>query len=690
MTNGHRGIFILFQTMRLPNFHFIIIYTYYSDLTNEVTALKEKLTECDTQKQADKDCLKTMQLMIDSLTDNKLVAANKIADLEKSNKNLHQQIVNCDEKLSKLSDLEIENEAQLKQIKRLTEENEEQEMDLKKLDERFAKVSELSKRQTQELLVLEQSVDRWKALEVSHQKLEEENKELHAKLAVGSNASDTDANVEEKIDVIKEKLYHENEQLKKEQAEQKIKLNKYKSKVIEFSQKFKEIKESKVVLQQTVHEYSMAVSKWQIQISHASKLLLKEVNELNAMKKDLEEQLKCKDSKFKCLEQTNDELNAKLRDITNSNASNASLVMEKYENLLCEYKLLEADIQTKSSDFAILTKEWETMVTKLKVENEKYHLDIAELQKVLESKSQSVAELEEKEQLTNGKNDELLAEMRELNEILKTRGNLISKQTAEIDQLKLKLAEQSTQIVQLEENLKEKMRQINQFETQSDVLSTSTISRADEIARMRDVEDSFEEKYNKLRSLAMKLKKKVADQQAIITKLESNSPPTPSTEANVSINIQNLKILQTENDKLLDKIDYMTIERKKYKSEIEELNRLKQKFEQEVKSLKIMNEDIKATADTNQRIKSALDEQIKVGEKQIDALKNDNRNVSQQLKNAENEIIKIKGLTPSLKWPGFVGFFFFRKNFFFFSSHFQIKLNKKRPKSELKCRRSPN
>lgn len=608
--------------------------------------MKEKLTECDTQKHADKDCLKTMQLMIDSLTDNKLVAANKIADLEKSNKNLSQQIANCDEKLSKLSDLEIENEAQSKQIKRLTEENEEQEMDLKKLDERFAKVSELSKQQTQELLVLEQSVDRWKALEVAHQKLEEQNKELLAKLA----KKEPDADVDVKIDVVKEQLHHENEQLKKERAEQKTKLNKYKSKVIEFSQKFKEIKVSNVVLRQTVYEYSTAVSKWQIQISHASKLLLKEVNELNVVKGDLEQQLESKDSKVKSLEQTVDELHAKLRDISNSNASDASDIKEKYTNLLQDYKSIETDIQTKSSEFNALTEEWEIMVAKLRDENEKHRTDIANLEKALETKTQSVAEHEENERLRNGKNDELLAEMRELNEILKTRGNLISKQTAEIDQLKLKLQKQNKQIVQLEESLKEKTRQINQFETQSDVLSTSTISKADEIARMRDVEDSFEDKYNKLRGLAVKLKKKVAEQQAIITKLESTSLPAPSTEANASISIANLKILQTENDKLQDKIDNMTIERKKYKSEIEELHRVKQKFDEELKSLKIVNEDIKAGADTNQKIKSALDEQIKAGEKQIEALKNDNRNVSQQLKNAENEIIKVKGWNPSAKW----------------------------------------
>lgn len=926
------------------------LYGYFDlkfpDLSNELTALKEKLTECDTQKQADKEGLKTMQFMIDTLTENKLSAANQIADLQKSNKTLLQQVGNCTEKLSKLEALEIENEAQKKQIKRLTEENEEQEMDLRKLDERLGKVSELSKRQKQELLLLEQSVDRWKAMENAYLKLEQENKELQAKLAEKASevaptpVEDDDS---EKIDIMKEQLQHENEQLKKENGEQKSKLKKYKLKVIEFSHKLEEVKESKKLLQQTVAEYSKSVSKWHIQISHASKLLVKEVNELNSAKSDLEERLAVSEFTVKDLQGTVDELKSRLENIQTAEAGEATVANEfkekyeksmneceslktelqartfeigvltnkldtlrgtnekqlneignlekiveikeskiedlgksfleqetrfgdvtakasefeaKYEVLLEDYKSMEADLQSKNAEINSICSEWSTLATTLKnesvndrseianlkqfvenkdlkienleksitelesrlvdetsrtttktniskdeyeallkdyksieavlkskivefeaitgeratfaaslqdeiemkrleVENLKKQLEMsnamvhslrenikemkfrleevstnsaadangfkekietlkneyksfeADLQsqnmelvalssekdtliaslkektekqlyeleeqnKALEANSRLMSELEEKEKSANSKNEELLAEMRELNEILKTRGNLISTQTAEADQLKSKLQEQSNQIAQLEENLKEKIKQINQFETQSEIMSTSTISRADEIARMRDVEDSFEEKYNKLRALAVKLKKKVAEQQVTITKLEQSQTVSPDTSNSTSINMQNLKSLQIDNDRLQDKIDNMTIERKKYKAEIEELNQMKRNFEEELKSLKIVNEDIKAAADTNHKIKSALDEQIKSGEKQIEALKNDNRNVVQQLKNAENELVKMKG--------EFSQFVSNSVTDFNFICIFQIKSNKRSPK----------
>lgn len=52
----------------------------------------------------------------------------------------------------------------------------------------------------------------------------------------------------------------------------------------------------------------------------------------------------------------------------------------------------------------------------------------------------------------------------------------------------------------------------NKFETQSEILSTSTVSKAEEIHRMKDVEDSLEDRYNKLKMLAVRMKRKIAEQ----------------------------------------------------------------------------------------------------------------------------------------------------------------------------------
>lgn len=879
--------------------------------------MKEKLTECDTQKQADKECLKTMQVMVSSLTENKLDAANKIADLGKTIKNLNQQLSNCNEKLS---GLEIENEAKDKQIQRLTSENEEQEMDLRNLDERLAKVSELSQHQKQELLHLEQSVDRWKAMEAAHHKLQVENKELQAKIfdlkselsnenatpigqhddIINSIQAERDTNRrlyeetkqqldalqveleqlkqtqesvdDEKIDVMKEQLQHENKQLQKQCDEQTHKLNKYKAKVCEFSSKLKELKVSKKLLSGTVLEYSNSVTKWQVQIAHASKLLINEVNQSNGLKAEMERQLAENESVVKGLRATIETLENKLdnvsmktneisdiqqkyeellveheklakiledrnnemanyRDLNDENANlgkqleskehsirdlnvkiseledrlqevlkcnesteikekygtllseyellqkdieeknneittykglteahddlrkqleskenlisdlrasveelenrlleaskcdeiqdvkekyetlqtehkalqsgieeknteisdlnetklkleqqietseqtirdlraaidelelrledavkrnETAAIKEKYEMLLIEYKSLQKDIEEKNSEIAALTLEFEQVCSGLKAENDK---SAAEIQQKTENdriQSQRIIQLQEDEALANKKNAELLAEMRELNDVLKARGEAISNQAAEIDQFKSKLSEQSKQVSALEESLKEKTKQMeqlrNQFDNQSEILSTSTISRADEVARMRDIEDSFEEKYNKLRALAVKLKRKVAEQQATIANLEStaskSSEPSAAAAAVAPVQTQNLISLQKENDRLLDQIDSMKSEQKQLKAEMNELKQQIKKADEEAKSLRIVNDDIKATADANSKIKSALDAKIRDGEKQIEALKNEKKNVTQQLKNAENEIIKVKG-----------------------------------------------
>lgn len=63
----------------------------------------------------------------------------------------------------------------------------------------------------------------------------------------------------------------------------------------------------------------------------------------------------------------------------------------------------------------------------------------------------------------------------------------------------------------------------------------------DESTRLLD--DSYEEKYNKLRELALKLKMKVTEQQALIAKLEAEGPTTA-----------NIQSIQRENNILKDQI----------------------------------------------------------------------------------------------------------------------------------------
>lgn len=704
----------------MSRFSPILSIFFHSDLTNEIAILNEKLQSCDTQKQADKDCLKTMQLMIDSLTENKLASANRLADLEKCINNLNEQNAKKAAELNKLTQLQIENEAQQKQINRLTRENEEQESDLHSLDERFAKVSELSQRQTQELLVLERSVDRWKEMEAEYHRLQDECKTLREKCEMteitepaASNVeyeqtikkleeardnnrrmyeevekqfnqlqadhedlkqTNVSSDVEDKIDVMKEQLQHENQQLKKKYDEKSAKLNKYKSKVIEFSYDLKEMKKANKILHNTVLDYSNSVGGWQKQIADAANSLIVELDKLNKSKIELEKEIQAKCTKCDDLRETIDGL----QQLSDSQASKASAAKDEYEKLLHDYELLETEVQNKNTEIQSLSTEWEQICSELKQKDTENSTEIKTLTQRFDEMATAFNELQTKFDAAENRNEELLVEMRELNDALKARGNAISNQANEMNQMKCKLQEQNDQLnglqmivtekteqlqqlqnqynsqtiemTQLDENLKDKNRQFEQlriqydnYNNQSDILSTSTISRADEINRMRDIEDSFEEKYNKLRALAVRLKKKVVEQQAIITKHES----TP-VETMPAVNMQNLKSLQAENDRLLDKIDNMTIEQKKLKSDIVAISDEKRKVDVEFKSLQIVTEDIKATAENNHKVKSALNEQIRTNETQLEEIKIENRSVTKQLKNAEGEIEKVKGNLYSL------------------------------------------
>ena len=50
-----------------------------------------------------------------------------------------------------------------------------------------------------------------------------------------------------------------------------------------------------------------------------------------------------------------------------------------------------------------------------------------------------------------------------------------------------------------------------QEDGRSEMMSTSTVSRVEEQSRMKDVEDSFEDRYSKLKLIAIKLKKKCGE-----------------------------------------------------------------------------------------------------------------------------------------------------------------------------------
>lgn len=174
-------------------------------------------------------------------------------------------------------------------------------------------------------------------------------------------------------------------------------------------------------------------------------------------------------------------------------------------------------------------------------------------------------------------------------------------------------------------------------------MSVSTISRADEINRMRDIEESYEEKYNKLRVLAVKLKKKVAEQSSFIQSLESRNNDNTNEGLQITsklgvmeVQVKNLQLLQSENDRLLDELEMV---RSNWKRDQLELDKIRTELDRaSIELMELKSNEVESgvkKVNSNQAIKEYL--------KQIQGLKDENTENLVSRKSLENELIKLKG-----------------------------------------------
>uniref|UniRef100_A0A182VS19 GRIP domain-containing protein n=1 Tax=Anopheles minimus TaxID=112268 RepID=A0A182VS19_9DIPT len=326
------------------------------------------------------------------------------------------------------------------------------------------------------------------------------------------------------------------------------------------------------------------------------------------------------------------------------------------------------DLKEKDEKIAELEREKESIVCKM----EEFKNKLLQNDKKMTNEMQThVQQLEEQITTANDncdrlktENSELLSELKEINEMLKDRGEVINLQLSKISELQDKLSRAETveveplkqQIDQLQKQLTEKESELERqrdelatamsrsnisFDAQSDVMSTSTISRVEDVARLREIDESFEEKYIKLRSLAVKLKKKVAEQSVLLQKYEKeSSTPTAGADASLQTVTKNLQTLQTENDRLQDQLDGMTQETVKLREELE-------KKSIELTTLEQAQKDVEGTGKDRTALETAIreyqtqiqnlkreKEAFQLAKKEIDA---ENQRLKSSLKTKEKE-----------------------------------------------------
>ncbi|XP_037892393.1 GRIP and coiled-coil domain-containing protein 2 [Glossina fuscipes] len=297
-------------------------------------------------------------------------------------------------------------------------------------------------------------------------------------------------------------------------------------------------------------------------------------------------------------------------------------------NLICKLDELEAEKQSLAENV-------------LKLERSCAHLNgkLSSTQKSLEDLRCSYKKKETE-------HTELLNEMRELNEALKARGDMISRQQNDCQLLQVDLKKNSEKLQQVQEALafkekelddkqaqlkairsevedarqkmeslencsslnEEKVRVLrNELETlktytqtsppdqdnQSDLLSTSSISKGEELQCFKEEQDSFEDKYQKVRSLAAKFKKKLLEQTALNQDLEEELANYKSKQAQMQQDFNHQQhVKQTEMDnvqqQLLEaqkQVDTLKVENQKLRSSRKQANVLNLEIEAAEKSL---------------------------------------------------------------------------------------------------------
>ncbi|XP_072935865.1 uncharacterized protein [Epargyreus clarus] len=277
-----------------------------SDIQNECDHLKSQLKNCETAKNTSDNNVKTLQELVDSLTEQKLsyiteidAAKSKIKSLDgKCNALLDEiqkhktELTTKDKSLvvatQKLSDLDSEIISLKRQNNRLLEENEQLINQLTELENRTTEFNNIGLQQREQLQILEEKVQTDTVFE---SKIEELNKRIQE--LESTNESEKAKNIEltntydSKVDEVI-KLY-ESEKLKKEKAN--IKLRSYKDKILKCAACINQLKGSRYILSKTVKEYSENIPKWQNEIIKASKVLDTQINELNNENISLKEKL---------------------------------------------------------------------------------------------------------------------------------------------------------------------------------------------------------------------------------------------------------------------------------------------------------------------------------------------------------------------------------------------------------------
>lgn len=304
------------------------------------------------------------------------------------------------------------------------------------------------------------------------------------------------------------------DRLEEEKKHLSVKLKSYRGKILEIATKFKKLKNSHRITLQVVKEYSEAIPQWQKELQQV-------ITVINLGPKA--------PSTAPGLETDPLESEQTIRDLKCELESNRRVLS-----------------QLESEKLAIID-------AKAKAEEEAKTLN-----------NNLMARKQE--------NSDLLQEMKLLNEIMKERGELISKQQTELAQMKSVKEALEGDMTKIRGVLAERERAIETLiehtKGQNDeTMSTSTISKLDENGPNK--EEDFEEKYNKLKLMAVKLKKRLGEEIGKIKQLELSKCESEKSLTDVLDREKALKVELEKTKGFVKKYNLLALEMESYEKSMD-------------------------------------------------------------------------------------------------------------------------
>ncbi|XP_049887627.1 GRIP and coiled-coil domain-containing protein 2 [Pectinophora gossypiella] len=603
------------------------------ELQNQVESYKLQLEKCETEKKVCLENVRTLQELVDSLTEQKL---NYITDLDAAQNKIKTYKTKCDsyeEEIKKyesnlilkekqnigiaqqLSDLDSEIISLKRQNNRLEDENEQLINQLSDLETRVAEFNNIGLEQREQLKILEEKVQSDEAYKIKIDELYKTIEKLENELKTAKPADNKEADeYENKIKELTHKC--ESEKVKNEKAN--IKLRSYKDKILKCAACINQLKNSRFILTKTVKEYSENIPKWRNDIIKASKVLEDEINTLNNENKALKEKLQNLEKQAD--QKTSAEVsNAQITELTSENCS-----------LKKEILTLKKELQEVISNNATLNNDNGTLRNELS--NSQKHLqDNAEIITALHSElaglKYSLKQLTDT-QLT-AQVDEIISLKTQLNESIKKNNDLTSS-NCELNALITDLKSKNKKLNQCLEtknlsntNIESLNLQIKALESEKATLVKEKLNARDNIIELENQNKILSEQIKTVRSEVHTLKTKLENLTLEKSAMEGSNKK--EKEGEISNLKSRIKLLQEQFDLLKNEHD-----------NLQDLNGL---LKEEVETLKLSLEQPRDDAGNLSDLNDSLQADIVKLETKLSAYKQENASLLAEVKETR---VKVK------------------------------------------------